>query len=165
MYETRFGLKLERAEGFAPPPDEALSRALNAFVFERMPDGVQVERTQLRLDYAGRDCLFVFAPSTLGWLVAPGKHTLSAIFGMIADPRRQPTSTRACFQVGLVQGTQQKLLFERWIDLSKPADLGLLKVDLPFECAGEAQLILRTSLPPEDRTKNAWCLWSEVKLR
>lgn len=165
MYPRSFGLKLERAEGFAPPRDDALSKELNAFVFERMPDGLQLSYTALRLEHMGRDCWFVFAPSTLGWLVPAGTHTLSALFGMALDPRHLPTSTRVCFQAGLFSGGQQKLLFERWLDLSQPADQGLLKLDLSFEAASEGQLILRTTLPPEDTRKNAWCFWSEVRLK
>lgn len=163
MYEARLGLKLEDSE--APPRDDALSRELDAFVFPRMPDGLQLAQPGLRLEDSGHDCFFVFAPSTLAWSVEPGRHTLSALFGLRLDPRRQPSSTRVCFQVGIVEGAQQKLLLERWIDLAKPEDQGTHKLDLEFDAPKGGQLLLLTRLPAEDARRNAWCFWSEVKLR
>jgi hypothetical protein len=165
MYEPRFGLRLESTQGYAPPQDDALARELDAFVFERMPDGLQVSRPALRFDYGGRDCYFVFAPASMLWTLPAGKHSLSAFFGMSSDPRRVPFTPKACFRVALVDGGQPKLLLERWIDLSKPEDRSIMKVDLDFEAAKDCQLVLVTALPPEDTLKNAWCFWSEVKLR
>ena len=83
----------------------------------------------------------------------------------VGRPRRIPFSSRACFRVLLVDGAQQKLLMERWIDLSKPEDRSFMKIDLEFEAAHDCQLILATALPEGDARQNAWCFWSGVKLR
>ena len=163
MYARQVGLKLEDTS--APPRDDELSRELDAFVFPRMPDGMQLAQAGLRLENGGHDCFFVFAPASMAWTLPAGKHALAALFGMSSDPRRIPFSSRACFRVLLVDGAQQKLLMERWIDLSKPEDRSFMKIDLEFEAAHDCQLILATALPEGDARQNAWCFWSGVKLR
>ncbi len=164
MYEPQVGLVVESAQGYAPPRDDALAQSLHAFVFARMPDGLQVPRPSLRLDFLGRDTSFVFAPSAMSWMLPAGRHTLGAIFGLTEAPRREPSTRKAAFRVGLVDGQQQKLLFERWIDLDKAEDRGALRIDLEFEAAHECQLVLLTALPEGDPTKNAWCWWSQVEI-
>jgi len=165
MYEERFGLRLESVEGLAPPRDDALSRELKAFVFERLPDGFDGARGTMRIEYGGRDCYFVFAPASMSWTLPAGRHTLTGLFGLAPDLRRAPSSQSACFRVGLVDGGEQRLLSERWLDLARPDDRGPRRLELEFEAKHDCQLILVTALRQGDPLQNAWCYWSEISIR
>lgn len=164
MYEPGARLLLERAEGFAPPRDDALADELRPFVFRRMPDGMQLSKPTLRLDFLGRDCWFVFAPASMVWELPPGRHSLRALLGLAEAPRGAPCARRAVYRVGLVDGAQQKPLFERCIDLEKSEDRGALSLKLEFEAANTCRLVLSTALAEGTATQDAWCWWSEVEI-
>ena len=164
MYEPSIGLRLQSADGCAPPKDDALARELRAFAFERMPDRLDSPRPALRWPNGDHDWFFVYAPASMSWSLSPGRHSLTAFFGLTPDPRRMPCAQKAGFRAVLVDGGQQKPLLERWLDLSKPEERGVMPLQIEFEAANNCQLVLSTALPSSDAPKNAWCWWSEVKI-
>jgi hypothetical protein len=163
-WPDRFGVEFHRGE-LQREPMTGLAARIGASLFERTPVGVDAPRDLLRLDHAGLEKVFCFAPSSLTFALTPADRRVEARFGLESDPQGGTSSGRICMRVAVVERGQLRLLAERWLEPGRnPADRGpqTLQVELP---AGQPEyLILAATLPEGDALRNAWFWWSGIRI-
>lgn len=146
-------------------PLTGLAARIGAGLFERMPVGIDAPRDLIRIEHAGLEKIFSYAPSSLTFALQPGDRRVEARFGLESDPQGAVSSMRVCMRAAIVERGQLRLLAERWLEPARnPADRGpqVLTLELP---PGPAEyLILAATLPEEDAVRNAWFWWSGVRI-
>jgi hypothetical protein len=111
--------------------------------------------------------LLVHAPSAIVCDVAPGRHVLKTAFGLMAEAYERGETDGVSFTVALREGKDEvRVLFGCTLDPEHDAaDRGSIPLELEFENALPAQLVLRTDTGPRQNSEYDWAYWCAIELR
>lgn len=171
-YAPDFGLELVRADIFEPPFDPGYRSALLARVFRPVPSAITTSTTPELVLVREVEALTVEAPSELRFDVAPGPHTLHALFGI----HRRAWSARpidgTVFTIALraADGTEVELERQLVDPTRVESDRAAQRVETNFTSGARgASLILRTLRTPGSEsspapTSGAGAYWALVSI-
>lgn len=137
--------------------------------FHTLPYDVTSPHPRINMRESGKRILIVCAPGTMRFHLSPGRHHLTAQFGIMKDcyNKRQVSPTDGVeFVAVLERGKGRDSLFRRFLNPMKiPGDRGILDLGpVSFTTTKKAQLLLLTLPGPRGDSSCDWSFWRSVKI-
>jgi len=159
LYAGEARIVLERTDLWPKPPPDA-ARELAYPSFGTLPVSERVEAEAHTGWLYGHEVLVVGAPSELAFEVPPGNWRLSGAYGCEPAPPGLP-SLGVDIKIALAKGAT---LLQRTLDpRGVPADRGMKRLDLAFQCEAPTRLLLQTLLRAPKAPPDAG-YWSELRI-
>ena len=158
---------------FSLTPSEAGARYLSQveqarfWMFKTAPISSNAFVATSETEIDGRRAIVMHAPSEMEFLVPADARTISGAFGYVPGAYQGDGHTDGAeFRVVWVDGTDQAVLFSRYLDpRNQPTDRGLQSFQASLQGHTRGRLRLEIDPGPRHDTGWDWTAWTEIEIK
>jgi GT2 family glycosyltransferase len=165
LFDPSMRLRVYRDDSLRPRSRSSMARELEYSMFSIAPEYARAAAPPQRVRRRDLQVLLAIPPSELCFPIAAGRHRIRARFGMMPEAFESNCSDGAGFSV-VLRGPDgnESPLFRTRIDRGERSRNAPHPLDVAFECADSARILLRTDSNPSGDANCDWTYWTEVAI-